>query len=145
VGAEEREIIEEMADMMRLAGGIGLAAPQVGIDRQLIIVDIGQGLVALFNPRILKRSGSAVMEEGCLSLPGVHVKVKRARSVTVTGLNEHNEIVKLSATDLMARALQHEMDHLRGRVILDYAHLIDRIRFRRKLRAFVREGNARGL
>lgn len=131
--------------MMRFAGGIGLAAPQVGIDRQCIIVDIGQGLVVLFNPRILKRSGSAVMEEGCLSLPGVHVKVRRARSVEVTGLNEKNETVTLSASDLMARALQHEIDHLRGRVILDYAHLVDRIRFRRKLRELTQQGSAHGL
>ena len=138
-------MIEEMAQMMYLAGGVGLAAPQVGIDRQLVIVDIGQGLTALFNPRVIRRSGSAVMEEGCLSLPGVHVKVRRARAVTVTGLDQKNKPVTISASDLFARALQHEIDHLRGRVILDYAHLIDRIRFRRKLRALYRQEAAHGL
>lgn len=138
-------MIEEMAQMMYLAGGVGLAAPQVGIDRQLVVVDIGQGLTALFNPRVIRRSGSAVMEEGCLSLPGVHVKVRRARAVTVTGLDQKNQPVTIFASDLFARALQHEIDHLRGRVILDHAHLIDRIRFRRKLRVLYRQEAVHGL
>jgi len=136
----DRELFQEMAGIMRCGGGIGLAAPQVGIDRQLVIVDIGQGLLVLLNPRIVSRTGSAVMEEGCLSLPGVYVRVKRARKITVKGFNEFFEKVSISASDLLARALQHEIDHLRGRLILDYANVFERFRLKRKLKAYLRRG-----
>ncbi len=125
---------------MRCGGGIGLAAPQVGIDRQFVMVDIGQGLLVLLNPRIVTKSGSAVMEEGCLSLPGIYVNVKRARNIVVSGLNESFEKVSISASDLLARALQHEIDHLRGRLILDYANVFEKFRLERKLKAYLKGG-----
>ncbi len=125
---------------MRCGGGIGLAAPQVGIDRQFVITDIGEGLLILVNPRIVSKSGSAVMEEGCLSLPGIYVKVRRAKKITVTGFNEFFEKVSISASDLLARALQHEIDHLRGRLVLDYANVFEKFRLKRKLRAYLRRG-----
>lgn len=140
----ERSILEQMAELMRLSGGLGLAAPQVGINKQMVMVDVGAGLVTLINPRILKKTGSAVMEEGCLSLPGVYVKVRRARKIVVGGYNEQNEKVTLSAQDLFARALQHEIDHLRGRLIIDYANFIQKIRLRRKLKD-MRQEDADGL
>jgi len=127
-----------MAEVMRCGGGIGLAAPQVGIDRQILTVDIGDGLLVLVNPRIISKSGSAVMEEGCLSLPGVYVDVRRALKVTVTGFNEFFEKVSISASDLLARAIQHEIDHLRGRLILDYANVFERFRLKRKLKAHLK-------
>ena len=134
----DREVFQEMAEVMRCGGGIGLAAPQVGIDRQFLTIDIGQGLLVLVNPRIVKKSGSAVMEEGCLSLPGVYVKVKRAKKVTVDAFNEFFEKISISASDLLARALQHEIDHLRGRLILDYANVFEKFRLKKKLRAYMK-------
>jgi peptide deformylase len=133
----DRGIFQEMAEVMRMAGGIGLAAPQVGISRQFLVIDIGEGLTVLVNPRITKKSGSKVMEEGCLSLPGVYVKVKRARKITVDAMNEFNEKVSFSATELMARAVQHEMDHLRGRMIIDHAGFFEKIHLRRKMKSFL--------
>ena len=136
----DRERFQEMAEIMRCGGGVGLAAPQVGIDRQFVMVDIGEGLLVLVNPRIVSKSGSAVMEEGCLSLPGVGVNVKRAKKIVVNGYNEFFEKVSISASDLLARALQHEIDHLRGRLILDYANVFEKFRLRRKLKAYLRRG-----
>jgi peptide deformylase len=134
VADQERLLLGEMAELMRLAGGVGLAAPQVGINKQLLLVDIGSGPVVLFNPRIIKRKGSSVMEEGCLSLPGIYVNVRRARHITVNGSNELNENVSISASDLLARALQHEMDHLRGKLIIDYAGIVQKLKLRKKLK-----------
>lgn len=138
----DRDVIREMLEVMRMSGGIGLAAPQVGLARQIILVDIGQGPLVLINPKIEAKSGSEVMEEGCLSLPGVHVKVRRAKKVTVSGLNEKNEKAVLTAADLMARALQHEIDHLRGRLIIDYANFIERPKLRRELKSFLSQAAA---
>ncbi len=129
----ERSILTEMAELMRLSGGVGLAAPQVGINKQMIMVDVGAGLVTLINPRISKKAGSQVMEEGCLSIPGVYVKVRRAKKIVVSGYNEQNEKITLNACDLFARALQHEIDHLRGKLIIDHASLFAKMRLRKKL------------
>jgi peptide deformylase len=132
---KERQVISEMAHIMRLAAGVGLAAPQVGVNQQIIVVDVGQGPVVLINPRITKKRGAQSMEEGCLSLPGIYVSVKRARRIQVTGLNDQNEKVSIVASDLLARALQHEIDHLRGRLIIDHANLLQRIKLRKKLKS----------
>jgi len=131
---KDRATLEEMAELMRLSGGIGLAAPQVGISKQMIVVDVGNGVFYLINPRITKRSGAQKREEGCLSLPGVYVTVKRPQSVTVTGINEKNEKICFSAGDLFARALQHEIDHLRGRLIIDHTNLFQRLRMKKQLK-----------
>lgn len=131
---KDRTTLEEMAELMRLFGGIGLAAPQVGISKQMLVVDVGHGVFSLINPRITKKSGAQKREEGCLSLPGVYVKVKRPQRVTITGINERNEKVYFSACDLLARALQHEIDHLRGRLIIDYTNLLQRIKLRKQLK-----------
>jgi len=139
VADAERSILEQMAELMRLSGGVGLAAPQVGINKQMVMVDVGNGLVTLINPRILKKTGFEVMEEGCLSLPGVYVKVRRPRKIVVSGYNEQNEKITLNACDLFARALQHEIDHLRGRLIIDYANLFAKMRLRKKLKSLESE------
>lgn len=135
VGEEERTIFTQMEEILQISGGVGLAAPQVGLNRQMIVVDVGQGPLFLANPRILKKWGTAVMEEGCLSLPGIYVKVKRARKVRVSAWNEKNEKVLLTAEDLLARVLQHEIDHLRARLIFDHANFFEKIRLKKKLRA----------
>jgi len=122
IGAKEEEILERMSETMYASQGIGLAAPQVGIDKQLIVVDVGEGLLKLINPLILLKEGESILEEGCLSLPGVALKVKRAKSIVIEGWNEKREKVKIEAEGLFAHAIQHEVDHLQGILIIDYAN-----------------------
>jgi len=119
VGAKERKILARMAETMYSAGGIGLAGPQVGINQQFIVVDVGEGLIKLVNPKIVFEEGESRMEEGCLSLPGIFVNVKRAGKILVEGWDERGEKIKLSAEGLFAHVLQHEIDHLQGILIID--------------------------
>lgn len=135
VGAQEKILLDSMAEIMYASGGIGLAAPQVGVNRQMIIVDVGKGLTALINPRIRKKKGSWVMQEGCLSVPEVYVDVKRAKRVFVEGLDVANNRVSFWADEIFGRALQHEIDHLRGKLIVDYASLVKRLAIRGKFKA----------
>jgi len=135
VSEKELAILAEMAEIMRLAGGVGLAAPQVGINRQIIVIDIGEGPRAFINPRILKRLGCDTKEEGCLSLPGVFLSVKRAKKITIKALNEKNEEINIAADNLLARVIQHEMDHLKGKLLLDHANIFKKIELKRKLKA----------
>ncbi|HPN55589.1 MAG TPA: peptide deformylase [Candidatus Omnitrophota bacterium] len=130
---KERRLFEEMLFTMRHCAGIGLAAPQVGIARNMIVADIGKGAVQLANPLILWRKGGDHLEEGCLSIPGVSVNIERSYEVAVSGLNEKGQAVELKAKGLMARVLQHEIDHLKGRLIVDYLSLFERmkLKFRR--------------
>jgi peptide deformylase len=139
VTAEHRKILNLMAESMYAHSGIGLAAPQVGISAQLIVVDIGEGLYKLVNPKIVKRQGSQAIQEGCLSVPGVCVKVRRAKQVWVEALNENNCALKLEAKDLFACVLQHEVDHLEGRLIIDYPSFIEKLKIKRKLAALKSE------
>lgn len=127
VGDEERSLLTEMAKTMYLNGGVGLAAVQVGIDRQMAVVDVGKGLIKMVNPVIVKSEGSEVAEEGCLSVPDTAVKVKRAKKITVQYMNEFGEISQLTAEGLLARAIQHELDHLSGKLIVDYLSPLKRI------------------
>ncbi|MFA6079210.1 MAG: peptide deformylase, partial [Candidatus Omnitrophota bacterium] len=128
-----REILSEMAKVMYLHGGVGLAANQVGIDKQLIVIDIGDGLIKMVNPVIVKKAGSETREEGCLSCPDVVVKVKRAKKITCSYMDDKGEIKILPCENLLARAIQHETDHLAGKVILDYVNPIKKI-FMKKIR-----------
>lgn len=121
VSLEHAALLSKMARLMYDSKGIGLAAPQVGISEALIVVDTGSGLYKLVNPKILKREGAQVNDEGCLSLPGVYIKVKRAKKIVVKALDESANPVRFEAQGLLACALQHEIDHLYGRIIVDYA------------------------
>jgi peptide deformylase len=124
VGPEERRILEDMAETMYLNQGVGLAATQVGIAKRLIVIDVGEGLLRFVNPAISARTGTEVSEEGCLSVPGECIKVKRARSITVDFLDEHGTPSSIKCTGLMAKAIQHEIDHLSGKLIVDYLNPI---------------------
>jgi len=135
VTAEHREILNSMAESMYEHSGIGLAAPQVGISVQLIVVDIGEGIHKLVNPKIVKRQGRQAIQEGCLSVPGVCIKVKRSKQVWVEALDENNCALKLEAKDLFACVLQHEIDHLEGKLIIDYTSLLGKLRIKRKIAA----------
>jgi peptide deformylase len=132
---EHREILSQMAQSMYEDAGIGLAAPQIGISAQLIVADIGEGLYKLINPVIVKRHGSQAISEGCLSVPGVCIKVKRAKEVWIEARDENNHLVKIVAQDLLACVLQHEIDHLKGKLIIDYASFLEKLRIKRKLAA----------
>jgi peptide deformylase len=134
VTERHREILSKMSRLMYEASGIGLAAPQVGIDEQMIVVDIGKGLYKLINPRITKKEGRQAIEEGCLSLPGFSVKVKRAKKVMLEALDEDGKTVIFDAQDLLAVVCQHEIDHLSGKLIIDYAPLWKRLAFRKKIK-----------
>jgi peptide deformylase len=135
VSAQHRHILSRMARIMYEQSGIGLAAPQVGINEQMIVVDIGSGLYKLINPRIVKKEGRQAIEEGCLSIPGVCIKIKRARKVTVRALDESGKQLTIDAEDLLACVFQHEIDHLRGKLIADYATVWDKIKIKNKLQA----------
>lgn len=133
VSEEENRILDEMAKIMYLKGGVGLAACQVGIDKQLAVIDIGEGLIKLINPIIVKKEGCESQEEGCLSIPEAAIKVKRAKKVAIEYLNEHGEAVKIVAQGLLARVLQHEIDHLYGKLIIDYLSPIKKLLFSNRL------------
>lgn len=133
VTGEHRDLLSLMAQSMYEGGGIGLAAPQVGISSQLIVADIGQGLYKLINPVIVKCRGRQAIQEGCLSVPGVCIKVKRAKEVWVEALDENGNPVKLEAKDILACVLQHETDHLKGKLIIDYASLVEKLRIKKRL------------
>lgn len=130
-----RRILSQMAKTMYDDSGIGLAAPQVGASVQLIVVDIGEGLYKLVNPKIIKRQGRQSMSEGCLSVPGVCIKVKRAKQVWVQAQDENSKFIEIEAQDLFACVLQHEIDHLKGKLIIDYASFLEKLRIKRKLAA----------
>jgi peptide deformylase len=119
ISADIQKLIDDMAKLMYKNKGVGLAAPQVGILKRVIVCDVGEGLVSLVNPRILWCQGKDVMSEGCLSIPGINLEVKRSKEVIVEGLNREGEKVQLGAVGLFARVLQHEIDHLDGILIID--------------------------
>jgi peptide deformylase len=115
-----RELIDDMFETMYEANGVGLAAPQVGIRKRIVVVDVtGEDPVALINPVILKSDGEQTGYEGCLSVPGKTGIVTRANHVIVEAYNENMEKFTIEAEELMARALQHEIDHLDGVVYVD--------------------------
>jgi peptide deformylase len=139
VTEDVRRLIDDMAETMYAQRGVGLAAVQIGVHQRVITVDVGEGLLALINPEVLDRSGETQMEEGCLCLPGVIVEVDRSERVTVRGLNEKGEEVTLPAEGLLARALQHEIDHLDGILIVDKVSRLKRELLTSKLRKEAKE------
>ena len=120
VTPEILNLIKDMAETMYTDSGVGLAAPQVGVSKRIILVDGEEdGLIVLINPMIIKSEGEVVEEEGCLSVPGVYSKVKRLSKVTVKALNENGDPIEITKEGLIARALQHEIDHLDGILFID--------------------------
>ncbi|MBX5466299.1 MAG: peptide deformylase [Firmicutes bacterium] len=116
-----RDLIDAMAETMYAAGGVGLAAPQVGVSKRVIVADVGEGLIALVNPEILSWAGVQNGFEGCLSIPDLVGEVERAAMVRVTGLDAAGHRVWIDAEGLLARCLQHEIDHLNGVLFTDVA------------------------
>lgn len=116
-----RQLLDNMVETMREEDGVGLAAPQVGVSSRLIVVDIGEGLIELINPELVETEGCEVATEGCLSIPGYYGEVERFTQVTVTGLDRNGNPLRLSCDGLLARAMQHEIDHLEGVLFIERA------------------------
>jgi peptide deformylase len=133
VNQTHRDNLGLMAKSMYANSGIGLASPQVGLDESMIVVDIGSGLYKLINPKIVKKEGRQALEEGCLSVPGICIKVKRAKKIQVHALDEYAKPVIIDAENLLACVLQHEIDHLKGKLLVDYASFFERLKIRKKL------------
>ena len=121
-----RTLISEMFDTMYAAEGIGLAAPQVGRTERVAVVDVEGAKYALINPQIIDRQGSARAEEGCLSIPDIYGDVTRANTVKVRAMNEQGEIYEVQAGELLGRCMQHEIDHLDGKLFIDYLSVLKR-------------------
>lgn len=115
------QLIIDMADTMYENKGIGLAANQIGVLKRIIVVDIGEGLLKLVNPKIISKEGSEICTEACLSLPNVFGEVDRATLIKVRALDEKGKAFEVEGSDLLARVLQHEIDHLDGRLFIDTA------------------------
>ena len=113
------QLLDDMAETMYHADGVGLAAPQVGILRRAVVIDTGEGLIELVNPKIVMSKGSQLEVEGCLSCPGEYGKVKRPARVKVEAQNRYGDPVEYVGTELLARAFCHEIDHLDGIVFKD--------------------------
>ncbi len=133
VTPSERTMLDNMAKTMYLSQGVGLAAVQVGINKQLAVIDVGDGLIKMVNPVIVSKDGLEAQEEGCLSCPGATVNIKRAKKVVVNFLNENGDLMELRAEGLLARAVQHELDHLSGKLIIDYLGPIKKILTKKKI------------
>lgn len=134
VSPADKELLSDMALTMYLSQGVGLAATQVGIFKSLVVIDVGDGLIKLINPEVIKKHGTVVSEEGCLSVPGECIKIKRSKIVEVGFLNENGEPSLIKGEGLLAKALQHELDHLSGKLIIDYLNPIKKLLTRAKSR-----------
>ncbi len=116
----DQQLLQDMLFTMHKSDGVGLAAPQVGISKQIIVAGTGDQLVKLINPVILDVKGEAAMAEGCLSVPNYSVQIIRPVEIVIAGLDEKGKKVELKVKDLLARIILHEIDHLQGKLITDY-------------------------
>ncbi|NLI59970.1 MAG: peptide deformylase [Clostridiales bacterium] len=112
-------LLDDMAETMYDADGVGLAAPQVGVLRRIVVIDVGEGIIELINPEIKDQEGEQVAMEGCLSIPGLIGQVKRPARIVVRALNRHGEKIEIEGNEVLARALCHELDHLDGVLYID--------------------------
>ena len=134
------KLIDNMLETMHSAPGVGLAAPQVGVPLRVIVIGIpGREDIALINPQIVRRTGERTVNEGCLSVPGYIGEVKRAVSVTARGRDQNGKEIRIKADELLAQALEHEIDHLNGVLYIDRLESMD------KLHKIEPEGRSQGL
>ncbi len=142
---ELAQFVEEMFDSMYAAQGIGLAAPQIGISKQITVIDVSfkekpEDKLVLINPRVVEAEGKQVEEEGCLSLPEIREKVQRAARVKVRAQNEKGEFFEVEGEQLLARALLHEIDHLHGVLFIDRLSRLKRDMVQRRIRKLQKNG-----
>lgn len=136
VDDEIRTLIDDMAETMYQAPGMGLAAPQIDVSKRILVIDISEArndLRVFVNPELLTQEGEQTMEEGCLSVPGVYEEVTRAEKVTVRALGRDGKPFELEADGLLATCVQHEIDHLDGKLFVDYLSRLKQQRVRKKL------------
>jgi peptide deformylase len=132
------KILRNMWDTMYAANGVGLAAPQIGLPLRMSVIDVKveekSAPLVLINPEIVSVDGSVLAEEGCLSVPGLYAKIKRYAKVRIRALDAHGEVWERTGTGMLARAFQHEVDHLNGKLFLDHLSLVERLRIAPVLR-----------
>jgi peptide deformylase len=131
-----RKLVDDMAETMYKAPGIGLAAVQVNVAKRVVVIDISETrdqLRVFINPEILARDGTQVLEEGCLSVPGIYDEVERAAHVRVRALDRDGKAFEMDADGLLATCIQHEIDHLDGKVFVDYLSRMKQARIQKKL------------
>jgi len=136
VNHEIRRIVDDMFETMYAAPGIGLAATQVNIHKQILVIDLSESHdqpLCLINPKIVKREGIICKEEGCLSVPNIYELVERSASITVQAIDYKGKNIEILADDFLSVCIQHEMDHLKGKLFIDYLSSLKRQRIRRKL------------
>ncbi|MGC4054319.1 MAG: peptide deformylase [Paludibaculum sp.] len=143
--AELKQLVEDMFETMYANKGVGLAAPQVALSQRLTVIDPSAGedpeaRLVLINPEIIMKEGSQIGEEGCLSIPGFREDVKRFNKVTVRAQNVEGETFDTDGEELLARAMQHEIDHLNGILFLNHLSLLKRDLIRRKIRKLAKAG-----
>ena len=137
-----RKMVRDMAETMYAAPGVGLAATQVDVHERIIVIDISETrdqLKVFINPELVASSGASDCEEGCLSVPGIYEKVSRAEKITVRALDENGKSFTMEAEGLLAVCIQHEMDHLIGKVFVEYLSQLKQTRIRAKLKKRMRE------
>ncbi|AXF78103.1 peptide deformylase [Erwinia tracheiphila] len=145
VNTEIKRIVDDMFETMYAEEGIGLAATQVDIHQRIIVIDVSENRderLVLINPEVLEKSGETGIEEGCLSIPEQRAMVPRAEKVKIRALNREGQSIELEADGLLAICIQHEMDHLVGKLFIDYLSPMKRQRIRQKLEKLYRQ-NAR--
>ncbi len=144
-GPELQELVDGMFETMWAAKGVGLAAPQVGVSQQLTVIDCSAGeiedeRIVLVNPEIVFKEGTQVGEEGCLSIPGFREDVSRAMKATVRARDRHGNPIEITGEELLARAMQHEIDHLNGILFLNHLSPLKRDLIRRKIKKLIKAG-----
>ena len=136
VTEEYKKLIKDMAETMYAAPGIGLAATQVNKHEQIIVIDISENkdsLIVLINPKIIDKRGEQVSEEGCLSVPGIYEKVQRAEWIKIQALDDCGNVFELETDGLLSVCIQHEMDHLLGKVFVEYLSSLKKSRIKSKM------------
>src|SRR3982074_966699 len=137
IDAATKKLVDDLAQTMYAAPGVGLAATQLDVHKQIIVIDVSEDrsdLRVFVNPEITRREGVAVNQEGCLSVPGIYDNVERAESITVTALDRNGARFTLNASGLLATCIQHELDHLQGKIFIDYLSDLKQNRVRAKLK-----------
>ena len=142
VDKEIQQIVEDMFETMYDAPGIGLAATQVNIHQQIVVIDISEQKdqpLCLINPKIVQSEGVEKSEEGCLSVPAYYADVQRAEMITVEALDQQGEAFELQANELLAVCIQHELDHLQGKLFIDYLSPLKRQRLQKKIEKLAKQ------
>ncbi|HXQ22817.1 MAG TPA: peptide deformylase [Candidatus Acidoferrales bacterium] len=145
IDADVDALVQDLVETMYAAPGVGLAAPQLGVHERVIVLDVddessGKHLIKLINPVIVEAEGSIVWEEGCLSVVDYTAEVKRAKHVLVKGWTTDEKEIEVEGEDLLAVALQHEIDHLEGKLFIDRISRLKRDLYRRRVKKWIREG-----